>query len=75
MKPILLSPVSPKSTRVFKITCGDITIGSIKRNSETQWILYGELPNYSTFEIVTSPEAAIGIIETKLKDFIAAISE
>lgn len=57
----------------YEFVCGDLVIGSLKRNSINQWIIFPELPNFKTTTICGNTDEGISLMEEKLNEFINRI--
>ena len=54
----------------YEFVCGDLVIGSLKRNSINQWTIFPELPNFKTMTICENMDEGISLMEEKLNEFI-----
>jgi len=54
----------------YEFVCGDLVIGSLKRNSINQWSIFPELPNFKTMVICSNMDEGISLMEEKLTEFI-----
>ena len=54
----------------YEFVCGDLVIGSLKRNSINKWTLFPELPNFKTMTICGNMDEGISLMEKKLNEFI-----
>jgi hypothetical protein len=73
IKDITLKSTNNKS--FMKIFCNGLIIGSLKRISLNEWILYPELPNSNIMQKFTSKEESLKFISDRLVDFINIIKE
>ena len=54
----------------YEFVCGDLVIGSLKRNSINQWTIFPELPNFKNMVICGNMDEGISLMEEKLTEFI-----
>ena len=59
----------------YEFVCGELVIGSLKRNSINKWTIFPELPNFKIMTICGSMEEGISLMEEKLNEFINNITE
>ena len=58
----------------YEFVCGDLVIGSMKRNSINQWTIFPELPNFKTMVICKSMDEGVSLMEGKLNELIIKIT-
>ena len=58
----------------YEFVCGDLVIGSLKRNSINKWTIFPELPNFKAMTICENTDEGISLMEEKLNEFINKIT-
>lgn len=59
---------------LYEFVCGDLVIGSLKRNSINKWTIFPELPNFKAMTICENTDGGISLMEEKLNEFINKIT-
>lgn len=72
IKPIEFIPLG-KTKSKYKIICGGITLGYLMKHTNNSWIMYSEIPNDTTPEIVSSIDTASTQMTIRLKKFLISI--
>jgi hypothetical protein len=68
-KKIELKDITNKNS-FYKIVCGDLVIGSLKRSSINKWIIFPELPNFKHMVICSDMDEGLSLMEEKLTEFV-----
>ena len=66
----------PNRKNFYEFVCGGLVIGSLKRSSINQWIIYPELPNFKTNMVICgNKDEGVSLMEEKLNELIKQLEK